>query len=280
MTANTQGSESDSGAATAPATDSSWANMTLLERVDLNEALAVFRVRPDAGVPEFEPGQFVVIGLPDDAPSKTGKLKLIRRAYSIASSPLEKSCLELYIVRVEEGQLTPRLWQLDRGDRLWVGPKVSGRFTLEDVPNHKVLVMVGTGTGVAPFRSMYHRYRGGDRWSRFVLFDGCRHVHDLGFRDEFTELARADPTLLYLPTVTRESADHPWDGLRGRVTSYLQPDEFERLVGEPLTPDRCNVFLCGNPAMIDQCEAELIEQGFVVNGREHPDGTLHFERYW
>jgi len=254
--------------------------MTLIERIDLNDELAVFRVLPDAGVPDFEPGQFVVIGLPGDETTKSGTPKLIRRAYSIASPPTRADCLELYIVRVDEGELTPRLWRLDKGDRLWVGPKVSGKFTLDDVPDGKVLVMVGTGTGTAPFRAMYLRYRQTDRWRKLVLFDGCRLIRDVGFLDEFNEHARADPTLLYLPTVTREPETTDWPGLRGRVTSCLEPDAFEKLTGESLTPENCSVFLCGNPAMIDQCEVELTQLGFVVHNREHPDGTLHFERYW
>jgi ferredoxin--NADP+ reductase len=266
--------------AAAPAGDDAWANMTLLERVDLNDELAVFRVLPDAGVPDFEPGQFVVIGVPGDELTKAGKPKMIRRAYSIASSPTLTDCLELYIVRVEGGELTPRLWQLEQGARLWVGPKVSGKFTLDDVPDGKVLVMVGTGTGTAPFRAMYQRYRDADRWRKLVLFDGCRLVRDLGYLDEFNHHAAHDPSLLYLPTVTREPDSTDWPGLRGRVTTYLEPDAFKKLTGEPLTPENCSVFLCGNPAMIDQIEASLTEIGFAVNNRECPDGTLHFERYW
>jgi len=258
----------------------SWSNATLLERFDMNDELAVFRVLPDAGVPEFEPGQFVVIGVPGEELDKKGNPKMIRRAYSVASSPTHTDCVELYIVRVDEGELTPRLWRLKHGDRLWMGPKVSGKFTLEDVPEGKVLVMVGTGTGTAPFRAMYQRYRDTGRWRKVVLFDGCRYIRDLGFLDEFTRSAEGDSSLLYLPTVTREPDDVAWAGLRGRVTQYLEPEAFAILTGEALTPQNCSVFLCGNPAMIDQLEAGLGELGFVVHGREHPDGTLHFERYW
>ncbi len=259
-----------------------WSNATLVEREDLNEELALFRILPDTGVPDFEPGQFVTLGLPGDkaAPSATGRVKLVRRAYSVASSSLEKRWLELYVVLVGEGRFTPKLWQLQAQDRLWVAPKVGGRFTLDGVPPGQVLVMIGTGTGVAPFRSMYHRYRNENRWDRFVLFDGCRYVRDLGYCEAFEKLAAQAPALCYLPTVTREADDHPWTGLRGRVTAHLEPAQFERLAGVALDPQRCHVFLCGNPQMIDQCEEHLASLGFETHGRKHPKGTVHFERYW
>ncbi|MEM7624072.1 MAG: ferredoxin--NADP reductase [Planctomycetota bacterium] len=265
----------------SPHPTDTWTNATIVERVDLNEELALFRLLPDAGVPKFEPGQFVTLGLPDGSDaSRAGRVKLIRRAYSVASSPTEERWLELYIVLVTEGKLTPKLWELHGGDRLWVAPRIGGRFTLNGVADGRTLVMVGTGTGVAPFHAMYLRYRKAGRWSRFVLFDGCRYVRDLGYREEFERYAAEDPSLVYLPTVTREAADHPWPGLRGRVTEHLEPSRFHRLVGEPLVPETCSVFLCGNPQMIDQCEALLGEHGFHTHGKKRPEGTVHLERYW
>ena len=145
-------------------------NATLIEREDLNEALAIFKVRLDSGQElDFSPGQYTTLGLIDpDAPppnpnspaSKKRKgPKLIRRAYSIASSPKLKSYLEFYIVRVDEGKLTPLLWKIKEGDPIFMDHKIKGKFTLAGIPDGKDLVMVGTGTGVAPFWSMLNTYR-------------------------------------------------------------------------------------------------------------------------
>jgi ferredoxin/flavodoxin---NADP+ reductase len=59
----------------------------------------------------------------------------------------------------------------------------------------------------------------------------------------------------------------------------LEPDTYLRLVDAPLDPAECHVFLCGNPAMIDQVEQLLLPRGFVADSREGR-GNLHFERYW
>ena len=55
---------------------------------------------------------------------------------------------------------------------------------------------------------------------------------------------------------------------------------FKDLAGVELSPDTCHVFLCGNPAMIDETTADLVERGFTPKDREHPDGNVHFEKYW
>lgn len=265
-------------------------NATLAERIDLHEDLALFRVKyNDHDVPDFEPGQFATLGLPDptppdpDKPVRPGRgPKLIRRAYSIASPATEKRWLEFYIVRVDDGKLTPTLWDLQPGDKLFMNEKIGGHFTLPpaEETRGKTLIMVSTGTGLAPFRSMYLTYRHQNRWSHFVLYDGCRVARDLGYFQEMNEFTEADETFHYIPTVTREPTDSSWGGRRGRVNALLEPMTFKTMTGTDLDPDTCQAFLCGNPQMIDQIEAELTSRGFVTRDRKHPEGNLHFERYW
>ncbi|MCC6682595.1 MAG: ferredoxin--NADP reductase [Phycisphaeraceae bacterium] len=261
-------------------------NAIITERIDLNEDLAVMRVRPDSEqTPPFEPGQVVSLGLIDpdqsvdpDSPraGRSRGPKMIRRAYSIASPPGQHDYLEFYLVRIRGGSLTTLLWTMKPGDRLWMSEKIVGSFTLEGVPDDKTLVMVATGTGLAPFRSMYLAYRRTQRWKHFILLEGCRHVRDLGYRADFERYASEDPTLRYVSTITRED----WPGRRGRVTELLDPARFQQVTGHALDPAQCHVFLCGNPDMVDDCEQLLLPQGFITRDRQHPDGNLHFERYW
>lgn len=273
----------------APAT-SDILNSELIERIDINDELALFRLRPlDGEIPDFLPGQFTTIGLPkpdDQQPppnsprARRPGARLDRRAYSIASAPSNKEYIELFIVRVEDGKLTPRLWQLAPGDRLFMDLKIKGHFTMEDVPTGKDLVMISTGTGLAPYIAMMLHHRGTDRWRRLIIIHGVRLTRDLGYRQMLEQAAKEDESIIYLPTVTREPAESPWAGLRGRVTALLEPQAYQQHVGAPLDPGHAHVFLCGNPQMIDQCEAMLTKQGFVVKNRQHPDGNVHFERYW
>ncbi|MFW5683019.1 MAG: ferredoxin--NADP reductase, partial [Phycisphaeraceae bacterium] len=264
-------------------------NARIVGREDFTKDLALFKIAyEEAEVPDFIPGQFATLGvIQPETPEQAAKRrkpgpKLLRRAYSIASSPLEKNHLEFYIALVEEGQLTPKLWQLHEGDRLFMDHKIKGHFTMEDVPDGKDLIMVSTGTGLAPFLSMVDTYRGQPgRWNKLVFIHGVRLACDLGYRDKLEKLAAEDPDIFYIPAVTREPEDSDYDGPRGRCQTVLtQPILDQMGGGAKLDPEHAHVFLCGNPAMIDQCEVELTQLGFTVKDRKNPDGNVHFERYW
>ncbi len=271
----------------APSADASFFNATLIMREDLTDELAVVRVKPDAGVPDYKPGQYATLGLPAADPAtvatKKGLGRFVLRPYSISSSPLDKEALEFYLAKVPDGAFTPSLWNLAEGDRLYMAPKCKGKFTLDDIPAGKDLVAVATGTGLAPFVSMLRTYRETGRWERFVIIHGTRLCNDLGYRHEFEALAAKDDSIIYVATCSREpehTDGQGWLGLRGRVNVALDETTYSDLVGRPLAADQCHVLLCGNPAMIDDVTNQLVARGFVAKNREHPDGNIHFEKYW
>ena len=151
-------------------------NATLIFREDLTDTLSIVRVQPDSGVaPDFVPGQFVRLGLPrPQPPGHTGRVRYTRRAYSIGSSPLVREYLEFFVVRIDEGELTPKLWEIHPGDRVWMDPVAKGEFRIDLAPRGKDLVMVATGTGIAPFISMLRTYRHEGYWRHFILVHGSR----------------------------------------------------------------------------------------------------------
>jgi len=112
-------------------------NCVITQCIQVSPMMKIIKVKPDGWkFPEFEAGQFVALGLPPDyprcieseddfEPPKQGRL--IRRAYSIASSSNEDT-IEFYIRLVHSGQLTPRLFELKIGDRVWMGKKAEYRF--------------------------------------------------------------------------------------------------------------------------------------------------------
>jgi ferredoxin--NADP+ reductase len=271
-------------------------NAVVVDRVDHHEALATFRIAyRDGRTPTFKPGQYATLGLtppvaPPEAPPENAAedvhappAKLVRRMYSVASPPVDRDHVSFYIVQVDAGALTPSLFDLQPGDTLYMAERFAGHFTLDPVPANHRIVCIGTGTGLAPFRSMYltHRHDAPPRWDRFVLLDGCRTAADLAYHDELRDLAEQDERFVYVPTVTREPEGSAYAGRRGRVTDLLVPDRFAELAGFELDPATTSVLLCGNPAMIDQVEATLTESGFTTYHRtKNPTGTLHFERYW
>lgn len=153
-------------------------------------------------------------------------------------------------------------------------PVAGGIFTLDEVPSGKDLVMVATGTRLGPYISMLRHFRGEHRWRKFVIIHGVRRVADLGYRGELEAAAKTDASVLYLPTVTRES----WPGLRGRVEDVLFTGLYPHRVGAPLSPEQCHVFLCGNPEMVEAVESELVARGFRKHKRREPR-NVHKEAY-
>ena len=255
-------------------------NATITYREDLSDELCIVHIRPDSGeIPEFVPGQYAELAIPDAPDETQPKKKLIRRAYSIANPPRIRDYLEFYVVLVPDGYFTPKLWELREGDPIWLGPKIKGKFTLDPAPPGKDLVMVSTGTGIAPFVAMLHEYQHTDRWRRFIIIHGTRMAIDLGYRETLEKIAAEDPTVVYIPTVTREPESTGWAGPRGRVNTIFENGTYEQYVGNSLTSEECHVFLCGNPDMIDTVQALLEQKGLRPHSKKNP-GNIHFERYW
>lgn len=263
-------------------------NATLIGREDLHAHLRVFRVRPDGELFSFEPGQFAVLGLMgseprvpeadvEEPPVQTDKL--IRRAYSLSSSSLERDYVEFYVNLVTSGVLTPRLFALPRGGRIWLSAKATGMFTLDRVAPGRSVALVATGTGLAPYVSMLRTILVRETARRFVVLHGARYSWDLGYRGELESLSRLRPNLTYIPTITRPERDPHFTGHVGRVQTLLERGIIEEESGVPLDPERTEVFLCGNPDMIVEARAILSARGYVPDeGRK--TGTLHLEEYW
>lgn len=265
-------------------------NAIVALRTEISPWLIILRVVPDGwALPEFVPGQFAVLGLPgaasrcalaepDETPPEPSKL--IRRAYSIASSSLTREYIEFYVALVTTGALTPRLFNLNIGDRLWLSPKITGMFTLDQVPEDQNVVMIATGTGLAPYMSMLttHLICGSPR--RFAVLHGARHSWDLGYRSELTTLQHLCRNFSYTPVISRPVGEPaPWTGATGYVQDLWQAGFVETAWSLKPVPGNTHFFLCGSPAMIDAAVAMLGQEGFREHTKKEP-GQIHVERYW
>ncbi len=265
-------------------------NAVVALRTEISPWLIILRVVPDGWkLPAFNPGQFAVIGLPGAAPRcamsepedpPSDPNKLIRRAYSIASSSLTQEYMEFYVALVTSGALTPRLFALNIGDRLWLGPKITGMFTFDQVPDEQNVVMIATGTGLAPYMSMLttHLICGGPR--RFAVLHGARHSWDLGYRSELLTLQHLCKNFSYSPVISRpQSEPVAWAGAVGYVQDLWKSGVIAQRWGVAPTAENTHVFLCGSPQMIDDTVAMLQTEGYKEHTKKEP-GQIHVERYW
>ena len=263
-------------------------NATVTMRYEINHGLLVLQVSPDEEMAAFSAGQYTILGLPSTAPrhhtadaedAPADPDKIIKRAYSIASSSQQGRYFEFFVAMVRSGALTPRLFALDQGDRVFLGRRIVGMFTLDDVTDDKDVVLVATGTGLAPYISMLRsRYRfGEDR--RTVVVHGSRVSYDLGYRSELEGLAARYDSFHYLPVIDQPERDAGWNGHVGFVNDLFGNGEVERALGHTVTPKSTAVFLCGNPLMVDGMMEMLGGIGYRKHTRKEP-GDLFVEEFW
>jgi ferredoxin-NADP reductase len=235
---------------------------TVIYRRDLSPILSVLRLVPDDGT-EFPPylaGQYIALrrencrltkkvvgpdGKVDYVPDldETGQQKrgAVSHAYSFSSAPFETSLcqfLEFYVVlQVDErgrpGRLTESLFQMEKGGdtRVSYFYKSTGDFTLEKrAAGFRNVVMIGTGTGLAPFTGMIkelHHDAAEGRVSdvRYTLFHGNRGYPELAYHEELAAIeASRTFDFVYVPTVSRPSDPefgNPNLG-RGRANSLVR----------------------------------------------------------
>ena len=296
-------------------------NATVVHLHKVHSDLMVLRVRPDFPRPAHKPGQYCTLGLGNWEPRAAGcqaeglsdadRAKVVRRSYSVGSSiysspgvlrdMAQDDWIEFYIVLVREGEpggripaLTPRLFELKAGDRIQVGEKIVGHFTLDPVQPDDTVVFLGTGTGEAPHNHMLWELLRRGHAGRIVQACCVRYLRDLGYLDTHRRLMEQFPHYKYLPLATREA------GLakKAYIQDLLLGGELDEAAGGHLDPARCHVYLCGNPKMIGVPEKdretgkrlyptptgviELLEaRGFVADqAAAKLKGNVHFEEYW
>ncbi len=79
--------------------------------------------------------------------------------------------------------------------------------------------------------------------------------------------------------MSRPEAQDGWHGHVGRVQSVFDDGTIDEALGETLSPDKTQLFVSGNPEMVEDLQRILIEQRYTLHSTRSP-GTLHVERYW
>lgn len=199
---------------------------------------------------QFKAGQFVSFEVPS-----TGRVPIVTRPYSIASPPGQPDRVELVLNLVAGGPGSTYLFGLREGDKTqFKGP--AGSFYLRE--DGRDLVLVATGTGIAPLRSMLLDELGRESTRRISLFWGVRSQRDLYYQEEFAELSRSHPRLSVVTILSRPEPG--WAGPVGRVTTLVEK--------QIASVKNLSVYLCGNGGMIKEVTTILNGKGLCPIHRE------------
>ena len=224
-------------------------NLELIEstRIATTTLGLVFRVKSP---PEFEAGQFVSLLFEHNGDN-------LKRSYSIASSPeklRDKGVLEIAIGLVPNGAASECFAQAKVGDSF----QMTGPFGLLTLPKElpERLILVGTGTGVAPYRAMLPQLSTLAQQGKVIhILMGARHRDDLFYQEDFQRLAQTSAGGNFETCLSREDEVNPE---AGEYKGYVQ----DRLAELSPTPGLDLVYLCGNPGMIDDNVKNLTKLGF------------------
>src|ERR1700687_3660094 len=214
----------------------------------------------------FQNGQFAMIGLAVDGGPLLG-------ASSMVSANNEDE-LEFFSIKVADGPLTSRLQKIKEGDTILVGRKATGTLISDNLIPGRRLLLLSTGTGLAPFASLIKDPDVYDKFEQIVLVHGCRQVSELAYGEELVASLGDDEFIgplmrekfVYYPTVTREPFRN-----RGRITDLITSEQLFNDIGlPPLNIDTDRIMMCGSPGMLEELRQTFEARDFIEGSHSEP----------
>lgn len=211
---------------------------TISEVVQETPYIKLFKVKLSSSIFDYKPGQFMMLSL-DHAKNENGII--IKRSYSIASSPLNKEYLEFCVSVKPDGKFSPYLDKLNQGDKINLeGPY--GVFNLKEPKHEGTIVFIAGGAGIAPLLSMIRTLLSKHKYIKILLLYGFRNPEDCSYKDELLDYTNKYNSFKMYRTISTKDVPDWWEEDVGRVTlilnKYIRPIETE------------TVYICGNPEMV------------------------------
>lgn len=205
---------------------------------------------------EYYPGQYVELQVPATRDQW--------RAYSIAnaSDGSSSTTLEFVLKRLPGGAFSGQIDQLEVGSPIAIrGPFGVSYLRQGSAP----ILLVSTGSGLAPLRSMLQDARYARDTRPIHLYYGARTRADLPIEAEMEALCGALPGLEYRPCLSQPTDACAWTGRVGRVTQAIQ-----REIADASPYD---AYLCGAPEMCDAV-------GRLLEAKGIDEASLFFDRFF
>lgn len=188
-----------------------------------------FRFRRPEGL-DYDPGQYMYVTIMIDGEKQT-------KHFTISSSPTESDFIE-FTKRITDHEFSKALNKLKVNDWAFIEAP-EGEFTFKgEYP--KVALITG-GIGITPFRSMIKYCTDKSVQSQITLLYGNRNEETIAFREELAELAKQNPNITIVHTLSQPSES--WKGRRGYVDLQMIKEEI---------PDYSEqvFYVCGPPGLV------------------------------
>ena len=265
-----------------------------------NDEARVIRVYPDDYRMKYKPGQYGSLGLE----SYNNPNKILKRAFCISSSMINISKKKLIkhddlayyefyfnkVPKTSREQLTPKLFGLRNGDRMFCGEKIVGYYTTDNLKDGMNVLLLGTDTGESPNNSIVTELLLHERASRICnVLIGPPKWQSL-YMEQHQILMKLYDNYFFRTINTQKILD-----LENMIASALDDEDHSiSYFGFNLNSKSSHVFLSGDPAMIGAPKKKgrwkyehstsgiipiLTSYGFDVSTRFKPR-NVEYECYW
>jgi len=200
--------------------------LKLIEIIDEAPDTKTFRVEIPSGIDiDFFPGQFFMVRFEDD--------KTFQRAYSIASSPTQKTHIDITMDLVHK--FTHKLWETKVNDYLiFKGPY--GKFYFNEEMNNN-LILIGGGLGITPLMSIIRYCNDKKLQNKINFIYSVKTPEHIVYNEEFKKIKDENKNFDYIVTVTRPN-DAKWNGRTGRIDIDLLKQNIDNI-------ENSLYYLCG-----------------------------------
>jgi len=213
----------------------------ILDVADENSAIKTLVLKPDQPL-VFEPGQFVMVGMPGVGESPFG----------VSSSCFDKDSFAVSVQVQPHGKNTMALHEAKPGQTALVRGPFGNCYPMDYFKGREVYV-VGGGVGMAPMRAvLLALLHEADQYKKIVLRYGARNPELRMYKDLCLSW-ETDPRIDV--TYTVDVADESWRHNVGVVTSIMREDDIEDV------PNAVAVG-CGPPIMLRFMVPLLLKMGF------------------
>ncbi|MFH1390867.1 MAG: FAD-dependent oxidoreductase [Candidatus Diapherotrites archaeon] len=191
---------------------------------------------------DFKPGQFLMVEFLKEE-------KIPKRSYSISSSPTRNETVEITVRELPEGWVSKLLNECKENEELLIdGPY--GHFIFDE-KKMKEIVMVGAGSGIAPFRCFCHYIIDKKIPIKATLVYSSKIEKDIIFHKQLKEFEKQIEGLDLILTLTREKKK----GFRsGRIDDVM----IKEIIAKHNDP---YFFLCGPPKMVQEVKEIILTNG-------------------
>ena len=144
---------------------------------------------------------------------------IAERSYSVVSSPNESGVVEFGIELLENGEVSPYLWQMKEGAQIEIRGPIGGYFVYDKTMSGDIALLAG-GSGVTPFMSLLQYLDESGFRNEVRLLLSSSTISRIPYFIELRKLEAKRKNFKLLITITDEKVIST-DFLKGRIEDKM-----------------------------------------------------------